>query len=224
MRKKYEESRPHIPADLQRSIKVGAGHSCTVRFCNEHYAEIHHIDGNRENNDPENLIYLCDKHHKMAHEGKIDRKSLRLYKENNNTSASPALRDTKAFQHFLSYHPHNGLISRLRNESFQGLISNSFSDEIHSASAFKDDPRVNFKDAELQKHLDAFIMSLHYLSRAVAVNTGRPISGADHYEVPKESGTDCYYAHLNELKKATDNACAAYDSLYSVAIDKGIDG
>jgi hypothetical protein len=78
----YDSARPHIPADVRRLVLVEAGHACALRVCGETtYVELHHIDENRENNDPANLIALCDKHHKMAHDGKIDRKSLRLYKE-----------------------------------------------------------------------------------------------------------------------------------------------
>ena len=52
-----------------------------MQHCHEHtYLELHHIDGNRENNTEENVILLCDKHHKMAHDDVIDRKSLREYK------------------------------------------------------------------------------------------------------------------------------------------------
>ncbi len=77
----YENSRPNIPADLERKVKTAAGHACSVQHCHEHtYLELHHIDENRENNTEENIILLCDKHHKMAHEGVIDRKSLREYK------------------------------------------------------------------------------------------------------------------------------------------------
>jgi hypothetical protein len=89
MKNKYDMARPNIPAALERSIKVESGHSCGIKGCLEHtYIEIHHIDGNRENNNFENLIFLCDKHHKMAHAGVIDRKALREYKklltDNNN--------------------------------------------------------------------------------------------------------------------------------------------
>jgi hypothetical protein len=78
----YESPRPHIPADVRRLVLVEAGHACALRVCGETtYVELHHIDENRENNDPANLIVLCDPHHRMAHEGKIDRKALRLYKE-----------------------------------------------------------------------------------------------------------------------------------------------
>ncbi|KQO05214.1 HNH endonuclease signature motif containing protein [Sphingomonas sp. Leaf242] len=78
----YDRARPHVPADVRRLVLVEAGHACALRVCGETtYVELHHIDENRENNDPANLIALCDMHHKMAHDGKIDRKSLRLYKE-----------------------------------------------------------------------------------------------------------------------------------------------
>lgn len=77
----YEEPRPSIPADLRRSVEVESGHCCAIKGCNDHtYLEIHHIDENRNNNKQENLILLCDKHHKMAHANVIDRKALKQYK------------------------------------------------------------------------------------------------------------------------------------------------
>jgi hypothetical protein len=80
--KKYDDSRPAIPADLRRAVEVESGHACAIHRCGEHtYLEIHHINGNREDNRVENLILLCDKHHKMAHAGVIDRRALREYKE-----------------------------------------------------------------------------------------------------------------------------------------------
>ena len=79
--KTYEASRPTIPADLRRKVNVEAGHECSIKGCSEHtYLEIHHINQNREDNYLENLILLCDKHHKMAHANVIDRKALREYK------------------------------------------------------------------------------------------------------------------------------------------------
>lgn len=78
----YDSSRPSIPADLRRSVEVESGHCCAIKGCSEHtYLEIHHIDLNRNNNKQENLILLCDKHHRMAHADVIDRKALRQYKE-----------------------------------------------------------------------------------------------------------------------------------------------
>lgn len=81
-KKQYEESRPTMPADIRRSVEVESGHCCAIKGCQEHtYLEIHHIDENRENNTLDNLILLCDKHHKMAHAKVIDRKALREYKK-----------------------------------------------------------------------------------------------------------------------------------------------
>lgn len=81
-RSKYGEPRPTISAELRRAVNVESGHACAIKGCTEHtYLEIHHIDGDRENNTLENLVLLCDKHHKMAHAGVIDRKALREYKK-----------------------------------------------------------------------------------------------------------------------------------------------
>ena len=81
-RSQYSNPRPEIPVATRRTIEVESGHCCAVKGCGEHtYLEIHHIDGDRENNGPSNLILLCDKHHKMAHANVIDRKALREYKK-----------------------------------------------------------------------------------------------------------------------------------------------
>lgn len=89
MKPKYDKKRPTIPADVKRAAAMESGHTCAVTYCTDHtYIEYHHIDENRENNSIENLIYLCDKHHKMAHNGIIDRKALRKYKKLNTESIS----------------------------------------------------------------------------------------------------------------------------------------
>lgn len=84
MASQYDKKRPKISESLKRVIAIESGHACAIKDCIEHtYNEYHHIDGNRENNNPDNLIYLCDKHHKMAHKGIIDKESLRQYKKIN---------------------------------------------------------------------------------------------------------------------------------------------
>lgn len=78
---KYQDSRPTIPAEVRRAIELESGHACAISRCGEHtYLELHHINANRDDNCSENLILLCDNHHKMAHSGVIDRKALREYK------------------------------------------------------------------------------------------------------------------------------------------------
>lgn len=82
MSRPYNSERREIPKHIRREIEIGAGHKCSVTTCQEHtYLEIHHINQNREDSRKENLILLCDKHHKMAHAGIIDRTSVRHYKE-----------------------------------------------------------------------------------------------------------------------------------------------
>lgn len=79
--RQYDDPRPPISAELRRAVEVESGHACAVARCGEHtYLEIHHINENREDNRVENLVLLCDKHHKMAHAGVIDRKALHEYK------------------------------------------------------------------------------------------------------------------------------------------------
>lgn len=79
---KYSDPRPNIPTHISRAVNVQSGHKCAIKICGEHtYLEIHHINENREDNRVENLILLCDKHHKMAHNGVIDRKALQEYKK-----------------------------------------------------------------------------------------------------------------------------------------------
>jgi hypothetical protein len=85
----YQTSRPNIPEVIRREVEVEAGHECSVVGCPEHtYLEIHHINQNRDDNRKENLILLCDKHHKMAHAKVIDRKALQSYKQILNARAT----------------------------------------------------------------------------------------------------------------------------------------
>lgn len=84
MSKKYETPRPTLPIELRRQALIESGHRCAIIRCTEHdHLEIHHIDGNRENNVLLNLIPLCSIHHNDAEAEIIDRESLRQYKEIN---------------------------------------------------------------------------------------------------------------------------------------------
>ncbi len=80
-KKKYIKVRKKIPAVVQRKVKVESNHSCLV--CKERVSlQLHHIDGNRDNNKSENIIYICSNCHGMAHDGKISAMDLREYKKN----------------------------------------------------------------------------------------------------------------------------------------------
>ncbi len=78
-KKKYNNSRPRIPAAVQREVRIESGHSCLV--CKERVSlNLHHIDGNRENNVPDNIVNICANCHGMVHDGKISAGDLREYK------------------------------------------------------------------------------------------------------------------------------------------------
>jgi len=76
----YSQDRPRIPDAIRREVMTEVGHKCSVRNCTGFYVDIHHINENREDNRPANLIVLCTEHHRMAHDGKLDRVSLKQYK------------------------------------------------------------------------------------------------------------------------------------------------
>ena len=78
------ENRPSIPSNLKRKILVEAGHRCAIPTCRSPVFDVHHIIPweKCKKHDYKNLIALCPNCHRMADEGKIDRKSLRLYKNN----------------------------------------------------------------------------------------------------------------------------------------------
>lgn len=96
--KKYTKSRKKIPVETQRVVKIESNHSCLV--CKERVSLVlHHIDGNRENNSPENIAYICGNCHGMAHDGKISAQEFREYKNN----AKPIEGELLKFQKSLSY-------------------------------------------------------------------------------------------------------------------------
>lgn len=74
--KKYSNSRPRIPAVTHREVKIEARFACIV--CTERVSlNTHHIDGDRENNNPDNLALLCANCHGMVHDGKISAQDLK---------------------------------------------------------------------------------------------------------------------------------------------------
>lgn len=55
-----------IPEKLRQTILYNAHHRCCMCYREENL-QIHHIDGNRNNNTIDNLAVLCKKHHDNAH-------------------------------------------------------------------------------------------------------------------------------------------------------------
>jgi hypothetical protein len=78
------DNRPPINAELRRRVFVESGHRCAIPSCRHIEIDIHHIIPweSCKKHEYENLIALCPNCHRMAHDDKIDRKSLRIYKVN----------------------------------------------------------------------------------------------------------------------------------------------
>ena len=79
-----EKDRLKIPSDLRRKILVEAGHRCAIPTCRNIKVDVHHIVSwsDCKKHEYSNLIALCPNCHRMADKGDIDRKSLRMYKNN----------------------------------------------------------------------------------------------------------------------------------------------
>jgi len=54
-----------IPEDIADELLVSCGHSCCK--CGRPFVQIHHIDEDKTNNDPDNLIPLCKLCHAEVH-------------------------------------------------------------------------------------------------------------------------------------------------------------
>lgn len=77
-------SRSAIPAELRRKVLVEAGHRCAIPTCRHIEVDVHHIIPWEKcrKHEYENLIALCPNCHRRADRGDIDKKSLRVYKNN----------------------------------------------------------------------------------------------------------------------------------------------
>ena len=223
--KKYSVERPRIGAELERMVKTRAGHCCEVKNCNDHtYLEIHHIDHNRENNTLENLILLCRKHHAMAHAGKIDRKSLKIYISNSvvqPAGASPL--DKRAYILIVQKFSENNYFHQLQNQNFMGRLPTDFVDAVHSAPYIWQDPFSNFDDAQLNTINHNLRDACSSLSMIHSQKTYPPKSGGGYYEVPKEYEEEHYYNEISALRAAADNVCEKYTQLIRAAVASGID-
>ncbi|WP_439408386.1 hypothetical protein ACNJX9_08060 [Bradyrhizobium sp. DASA03076] len=61
---KKKEQRPPIPVAIQSKLLIDNRHACCV--CQKARVQIHHIDGDPNNNEFANLAALCLDHHDMA--------------------------------------------------------------------------------------------------------------------------------------------------------------
>ena len=152
---KYKDKRPHIPADIERQIKVEAGHKCSINKCSDRTIEVHHIDENRENNNPNNLIALCRNHHKQAHDGFISRQDLREYKRLLFITPSISERfgynehDKRLLNEISALFPFD-LIGQIQNELFRKEVARYIIDPFGDLRYKSDDPLFSFNDNRLE--------------------------------------------------------------------------
>jgi len=150
--------RKSIPAEIERQIKVEAGHRCVIQTCqNSANVDIHHIIPweKCKEHDPKNLILLCPNCHRLAHDGKIDNKSLYKYKEICQKLTNPPVRHgDKEVKAYIKFDPHN--VTRILDShnvialcdhgvlDFAIIFEKSFEDKTYIVHAMGDGS-VNFK-------------------------------------------------------------------------------
>ncbi|MTD34129.1 HNH endonuclease signature motif containing protein [Paludibacterium denitrificans] len=189
----YEQERPNIPAEIKRQVMTEAGHRCIVQHCHEHIVEIHHIDENRENNDPNNLAVLCDKHHKLAHSKSISRMDLRKYKELLlNQNQSPSVHSSEHDRQLLK--EINGIFSYetillIKNEHFGRFVKDEVIHPLYQLSFREKDPLFKFSDQNLESlRLDVMnnvTKLMHHFSQRSVGSTG----GYEYIDISKIRST-----------------------------------
>ena len=78
------DDRTQIRAELKRQVLIEAGHRCAIPTCRNIIVDFHHIIPweKCKKHEYKNLIALCPTCHRRADNEEIDRKSLRMYKNN----------------------------------------------------------------------------------------------------------------------------------------------
>ncbi|MGF1911910.1 HNH endonuclease [Vibrio kasasachensis] len=202
----YDKERPSLPAAIRRQVMTEAGHCCTVQHCNESIVEVHHIDENRENNDPSNLIVLCDKHHKLAHKGDISRMDQRKYKEMLTSEKTSTSRGSSEHDRNLLIKINNIIsydtIQLLKNEWFGSFVRKEAIDPLHNLFYQAEDPLFKFTNPKLEAmKIDVLNKGQKFIRHFGQQSAGR-IDGYD-------------YIDLNEIKRRDPNADIEYWKKYS---------
>ncbi len=183
----YDSSRPHIPAEVRRDVMTNAGHRCIVQHCSEHIVEIHHIDGNRENNNISNFAVLCDKHHKLAHNNTITRKDLRRYKElllnpsanRSQISSEHDQRLIKEINNIFSYET----ILIIKNEHFRKFVKQEVIDPICLFLDLSEDPLFRFNDQKLETIRQEMIARGDKFRRHFSEQSAGLVGGYQHIDI-----------------------------------------
>lgn len=188
----YDQPRPNMSADIRRQVVTHAGHQCSINRCNSNTFDIHHIDGNRENNSINNLIALCPTHHRLAHEGKISRQDLRKYKSDlsniedvnisNRQSYTYSDHDMALLKRIEDFVPYN-LILAIRNEGFGSKVNRKIIEPFHIIEENANDPLFSFQNQELEN------IRLHIVHKVEEFQ--------ELFTAHSAGGVDGYYDYIN---------------------------
>lgn len=138
--------RPPIPAPMKRQVLVEAGHRCAIPTCRDAAnIDVHHIVPWEKclKHEADNLIALCPSCHRLAHDGKIDRKSLKKYKEICQKLAEPpAHHDNNSVHAYLKFNP-NTATGILDAKNILALYDHgTLNFSVRFSEGFKDDTYV----------------------------------------------------------------------------------
>ena len=183
----YENERPNISAEIRRLVMTEAGHRCIVERCYEHIVEIHHIDENRENNSPDNLAVLCDKHHKLAHQKFITRMELRRYKEllSNRVAphtASVSEHDRKVLKEINEMFSYETILT-IQNEKFGRFVSDKVIRPFDVLFYREADPLFRFTDNNLERLKMDLIKNAHAFIRHFSQRSGGVEGGYEYIDI-----------------------------------------
>ncbi len=189
----YEQERPNIPAEIKRQVMTEAGHRCIVQHCHEHIVEIHHIDENRENNDPNNLAVLCDKHHKLAHSKSISRMDLRKYKELLlNQNPSPGVHssehDRKLLEEINRIFSYETILL-IKNERFGGFVKDEVIHPFDQLFFRAEDPLFKFSDQKLESLRLDVMNNANKLMRHFGQQSAGLAGGYEYIDISKIRST-----------------------------------
>ncbi len=77
-----KKSRTYVPGNIERQVLFEARYKCSVPHCGQKAAlDVHHIDYDRTNHAPANLLVMCPTCHRLATDKKIDRLACLMMKQ-----------------------------------------------------------------------------------------------------------------------------------------------